>query len=240
MSKKIMPLALAAVTAAMFAVPATTSATLVPLHVNNATTANVAGGAAILRSSKGNITCDKVTGKVTPEAGGTTGTMTLTFGPNCIRDGNPNQPCTSINPAEPAKSISTTPLPYHLVTLDAHGGQATGSNGLKGVLVTPSANGAFAHFICHVFGIPFAFAIGGNGLLGTITAPNCGVASTQSTVSFQAAGGTTTQTHRFTHGATTSTTTGPWSLSVSGQPASQEATVTLTNANGTASTLVCT
>jgi hypothetical protein len=241
MSKKIMLLALAAVTAAMFAVPATASATFVPLHLEPTPASfSINGGAATLRGPIGTIKCEKVAGTATPEAGGTTGKVTLTFGGGCNLGG---VVCTSTG--EAAGNIKTEELTYHLLTLDAHGTGVTGSHAQAGILMTPNANTLFAKFVCQTPFFPTTVEVKGNGVLGTITSPTCGTSSTTSTMAFQpAAAGSSTQTHRYTHGATAATTTGPFNLTASGGEASQEATATLTAKNAAGETisskLVCT
>jgi hypothetical protein len=236
MSKKIMLLALAAVTAAMFAMPAAASATFESLHMSpTPAKLHVKGvGHATLRSEGGqNITCNGVSGTVTPEAGGTTGKLVLTFGPHCT--GPTGETCVGTNPVAPSGSITTTTLPYHLVTLKGK---------TPGVLITPGTedNKSFAHFNCNVFGFPVQTTVEGNGVLGTITAPACGGTSSTATLSFKSVGeNSTTQLHRQVAGTTEGTI---WSLSKGGNPAAQEAHATLTATNSTGgvvnTTLVCT
>jgi hypothetical protein len=233
MNKKIMLLALAAVTAAMFAMPAAASATFESLHMSpTPAKLHVKGvGHATLRSEGGqNITCNGVSGTVTPEAGGTTGLLVLTFGPHCT--GPTGETCVGTNPAAPSGSITTTTLPYHLVTLKGKS---------AGVLITP-ISAAFAHFNCNVFGFPVQTTVEGNGVLGTITAPACGTLTTTATLSFSSVGGnSTTQLHRQVAGTTEGAI---WSLSKGGNPAAQEAhaTLTATNSSGVvvSTNLVCT
>jgi len=222
MNKKIMLLALAAISSAMFAMPSLASAELLPLHMTpTPAKLDMHGvGKTILRSSGGTITCNGLTSasSATPEAGGTTGTMTLRFGGECKHSllGT----CTSSSPADSSGFITTTPLPYHLVTIDTGVTPAS-----PGVLVTPGSGGAFAHFNCGFAQV----TVEGNGVLGTITSPACGGTSSTATISFLASpAGSTTQQHRFTEGSTAEKTTGPWSLSVGGNPASMEAHATLT------------
>jgi hypothetical protein len=233
MSKKIMLLALAAVTAAMFAMPAAASATFESLHMSpTPAKLHVKGvGHMTLRSDGGqNFTCNGVSGTATPEAGGTTGTLVLTFGPHCT--GPTGETCVGTNPAAPSGSITTTTLPYHLVTLKGKS---------AGILITP-ANGAFAHLNCNVFGFPVQTTWQGNGFLGTITAPACGALSSTATLSLSSVEAqTTTQLHRQVAGTTEATI---WSLSKGGNPAAVEAHATLTATNSTGgvvtTTLVCT
>jgi hypothetical protein len=229
MSKKIMLLALSVAATAMFALPATASASLesVSLHMSpTPAQLHIAGGTATLRSGGGTVTCSKVSGTATPSAGGTTGTMTLTFGPHCT--GPTGETCGN-HPGAASGTIVTTPLTYHLVTLKGKS---------PGVLIKP-VSGAFAHFDCNVFGFPVQNTVEGNGVLGTITAPSCGgEATSTATLSFKATG--TAQQHTEIEG----TTPGPYTLTKGGEAASQEAhaTLTATDAAGAAvkTTLVCT
>jgi hypothetical protein len=228
MNKKIIMLALAAATAAVFAMPSAASATLQSLHTTpTPAKLDIAGvGQVKLRTitfgGTSTITCNTVTGTATPEAGGTTGTLTLRFGGSCT---SATGTCTSSSPIDSSGFITTTPLPYHLVTIDV---TKTPTTVAPGILVTPGSGGAVAHWICGGF---VSTTLGGNGLLGTITSPACGGTSSTKTISFKAAGETTTQQHRFTEGLTEATTTGAWSLTKELNPASLEAHATLTATN---------
>ena len=220
MNKKIMLLALGAVSAVVLALPAMASA-LIPLHINPMAQGTVvpvttpAGAPKPFLSSlntsnnsTSRITCDSVTGTATFNAGGTTGTLNLTFGPNC----NANPPgvaCRSTSPNETAGNIATTGLPFHLVTLP---GKA------PGVLVTPSGDGSFAHIICSIL----AFTVTGNGVIGRIENPECGKSSTTADVVFeQSAEGI--QKHTTVEG-----TPDHWSLKKGTEHAAQNATARLT------------
>ena len=174
MSKKIMLLALAAVSAAVFVLPATASA-LVPLHLTptpeGPQTIDDTGATAPTLSTAGGTTvvCDEFHGNAEFEPGGTTGTMNLTFGPNCRVGGFIS--CTSAG--EPTGNIATTALPFHLATL---------ASGDPGVLVTPGANNHFATFTC--FGVNTV--VTGNGVLGEIEFPDCGNISDEADIDFNA------------------------------------------------------
>jgi hypothetical protein len=220
MSKKIMLLALAAVTAAMFALPAAAAAD--SLHITPAPSAgdktiHGVGGATLTTTDGTTVTCAGFKGTANFESG-TTGTMQLTFGGDCT--GPFGSTCTSNTPAESSGNIQTTVLPFHLVTLKGK---------LPGVLVTPSTDGAFAHFICGGF---ISVTVTGNGVLGTITSPSCEGESSTATVSFgQSAAGVQNHTEL-------ENTAGVWRLKKGEAFAAQNAHGTLTL--GSTSKLVCT
>jgi hypothetical protein len=219
--KKIMLLALAAVCAAVFALPATASA-LLPLHLNptpgGAQTIDSNGKAILSTSGSGiKVECQGFSGSATFEAGGTTGTMQLTFGPNCTTSFGGT--CTNEGLAS---SIKTTSLPFHLVTV----------GGKPGVLVTPGANEHFATFTCHnVLGLTIESVVKGNGVIGTITAPECGASSKEATIVFSGEKGV--QNHKTVDGTTTE-----YSLTKGSETAAQSAHGTLTLSE--ISQLVCT
>lgn len=98
--------------------------------------------------------------------------------------------CTTIG--WPAGAIQTTTLPFHLKTVKHEGAES------PGVLITPGSNSAhgphIATFECGFIG---NFAVGGNGLVGTIAAPLEDQKSNKATVRFGSAEAeSTTQTHR--------------------------------------------
>jgi hypothetical protein len=173
MSKKIMLLALAAVSAAVFVLPATASA-LVPLHLNptpsGAKTIDDTGlvNPTLSLHDETTIECDSFHGTANFNAGGTTGSISLTFGPNCHVVGL-GVSCTSTG--ETSGNIATLSLPFDLVTLP---------NNFPGVLVTPNAAAArFATFSC--FGIQTI--VSGNGVIGTIE-NECGETSEEADILF--------------------------------------------------------
>jgi hypothetical protein len=172
MNKKIMLLALAAVSAVVLALPAMASA-LVPLHLNPTPsgTQTIHGGPGSLSTGSSTVSCNGVSGGLTFESGGTTGTMNLKFGGGCTSSGFS---CNS--PGEASGNIATTALPFHLVTL---------ANEKPGVLVTPNASGSFAHIEC-AFGL-VKFTVTGNGVIGTIE-QECGEISNRADIDFNAVG----------------------------------------------------
>jgi hypothetical protein len=177
MSKKIMLLALAAISAAVFALPATASA-FISLHLKSAPAGaqaidDLTPGNPTLTTAGSTIECETFSGSATfDDTGGTTGKMNLKFSGNC-KELTFNSSCHSTG--APNGTIETTTLPFHLVTL---------TNQKPGVLVTPSTDGSFAHVEC--FGTLVKFTVGGNGILGTITSPGCGGKGTSATIDFNA------------------------------------------------------
>jgi hypothetical protein len=169
MNKKIMLLVLAAVSAAVLALPAMASA-LVPLHTSKLQTGTVSGGAFTFSKTGGTtVTCETTTGTTTSTTT-TTGTLVLLFH-GCKSSGIS---CNSTG--QPAGTIETTVLTYHLLTL---------TEKKPGILLTPNeSTGVIGHFTCSFL----SFTWEGNGLLGTITSPECGKSSTSSTWSFKATG----------------------------------------------------
>jgi hypothetical protein len=213
MNKKIMLLAVAAVSAVVLALPAMASAML-PLHTAKIQKSTVSGGAATLSKTGGTtVTCEKTTGTSTATTT-TTGNLTLLFH-GCKSSG-----ITCTSPGQTAGTIETTALTYHLLTL---------TNKEPGILVTPNGStGVFAHFSCSFL----SFTVEGNGVLGTITSPKCGVASSTATMSFKALG-VGVQQHTTVEGTATK-----YQLTSGGQNAAQEVTTTVTSPE--ADTLTCT
>jgi hypothetical protein len=229
MNRKILLSALAAVSAAVLVVPATASA-YIPLHLepmaaNTLVPVTTPAGApapflSALNTNGGatsTVICNSVTGNATFDAGGTTGTLNLTFGGSCNTGG---VSCRSTAPNEPAGNIQTTTLPFELVTLPGK---------LPGVLVTPNADGSFAHILCAIV----AFTVTGNGVIGTIENVKCDETKATADVSFeQASHGI--QKHTKVEGTETI-----YSLKKGAEHAAQVATARLTFANPIPK-LVCT
>ena len=223
MNKKIMLLALAAVSAVVFALPATASA-LIPLHLKTAPLGaqpidDVTPGNPTLTTAGVKIECNTFTGSATfDDTGGTTGKISLSFSNNC-KESIFGTSCNS--PGKAAGTIETTSLPFHLVTL---------ANNKPGVLVTPSADGSFAHVECFFGGIKFT--VSGNGLVGTITQPACGGKSKDATIDFNATAAGV-QEHTTVAGTPT-----VYRLQKEGENAAQDSIGTLTLSNEP--TLECT
>ncbi|HEX7278461.1 MAG TPA: hypothetical protein VF255_02450 [Solirubrobacterales bacterium] len=181
MSKRIKLLALGVISTVLLAVPATTSA-ITPLHLSLSPVGGLKIddiGADPRLSTTGGTTvqCDSVSGNWTFNPGGTTGTIELTFGPNCTT--NLGGTCTS---AGSASSITTGILPLDLATVQQPGGGV-----VPGVLIT-LAGGQFASFTCHnVAGfLTVDSVVKGNGLIGKMTAPICGETRAEAHVGFNA------------------------------------------------------
>lgn len=197
MSKKMMLLALSAVAAALFALPAVASAT--PAHISAAENFTVTKGAVsalgLLETTGGEkVECaGGVSGTGTFE-NTTTGTITLEFS-GCA---NACQSSAAEGGTPVANQIRTTALPFHLIT---------GSTTNAAILITPNAaTGVFAHFNC-AFGF-VQRTVKGNGVIGTITSPNCGAAAAKTgVVKFEQTAGV--QKHTTYTGVTYGLTSGP-------------------------------
>ncbi len=171
MSKKMMLLALAVASAAMFALPTVASATEV--HVSTAavgwTAASEAGTTTVLKTSTNStVTCTSATGSGQFDAGSTTtGTYHLLFH-GCKNNLGLN--CTSGTLSTGTITVTGS---YHLITV---------AEKKPGILMTGSGTGvtetAFADFSC--FGV--TVQVFGNGIIGTITSPECGKASKTATL----------------------------------------------------------
>lgn len=170
--KKMMLLALAAASVAMFALPAVASAH--PWHLSQTSTFTVSGPAGNLTTTSGttvNCTSTKGSGSFTTTTGGN---VTLSFH-GCNVGG---LPCTSAN--QPSGTIVTNPaaLAFDAIMI---------ANNTPGILITPTSatevtpgKKLFSEFNC--FGLNTK--VFGTGVIGTITTPGCGVASTTAGLSF--------------------------------------------------------
>lgn len=178
MKHKMMMLALVAVSAAMFALPAVASAgspkidaAKYPLSFTSA------GGTSELRSATGDVVhCTSNHGKGS-YATSTTGTIELTF-TGCQAFGGE---CHSAG--QPSGTITTGTSEFHNVYL-------TSGITTPGVLVTPPTGGVFTTFECF-----FGFAhivVTGNGIIGHLEAPKCGAKSKTGTLKFGATGSSQT------------------------------------------------
>jgi outer membrane protein W len=165
MNKKIMMLALAAVSAAMFALPAVASAEHV--HISAIGEFGVTGGAGTLTRADGNnVTGTGVTGKGKFTTTTTGGDLTLTFtGAKSSSLGVHCQTTTT-----PTGIIHTTELEFHLITV---------TKNVPGILITSNA-GHFATFEC----AGATVSVTGPGILGELTKPKCGEKSVEATLSF--------------------------------------------------------
>jgi hypothetical protein len=176
MKKRTIMFALAAVSAALFALPAVASAGEWKIDPANGVfplNYTIAGGSTTLTAGQ-TVTCSSSTGsgKYTTA---TTGELTLTFH-NCKTLGIFN--CTSAG--QPAGTIKTTALTTHNVKLEPSPSTVTG------VLITPNA-GHFASFTC-AGGIA-SVVVNGNGIIGEVTSPACNTASTTAVLDFTTSAG---------------------------------------------------
>jgi hypothetical protein len=180
MSKKMMLLALAAVSAAMFAMPAVASATF--NHLDKTSTFKVHGPAGHLSTTQNEETvhCTTTTGEGTFTTT-TTATMELVFhGCNTTVFGFKFN-CTS--PEQPTGTIATTPMEADLIELDA------GGNGIR--VRHDGARTALAHFECAGQQKTVAGSV-----IGTLIEPDCNVASNTATVDFNWTGVHGKQEHK--------------------------------------------
>jgi len=179
MQKRITVILLAALGASVLALPSLASA-FETLHINptpsGAKTIDGVGSPALTTDGSGSgvklkVTCTKFSGTASFNAGGTTGSMELTYGPTCESAGIH---CQSSGAA--TGEITSETLPFDLVTV------GTTFPGKPGILVTPPASGVFAKFTCGVIVVE----VKGNGVIGTITSPACGAKSSEPTIEFKA------------------------------------------------------
>jgi hypothetical protein len=183
MKNKMMLLALAAVSAAMFALPAVASAgepVIDPGSGKFPLKFTSAGGHSELRAAnEPAITCTSNSGAGQYNTG-TTGEISLTFhGCNTSFFGFPLS-CNSAG--QPSGTIKTGTSVFHNAYL-------TDSKTTPGVLVTPPTGGVFTTIICGGFA---NIEVKGNGILGHLTAPKCGETSKTATLDFTATGSSQT------------------------------------------------
>ena len=122
----------------------------------------IAGFTSIINFGGFGATCKEIKGNATWETT-TTGTIDLSiigcgFGP--------------FGTCAPAEAKG---LPFHLLTLPVD---------KPGILITPPAGGLYFKIVC----TNVTFEVQGNGLIGTITAPNCGTESSTVTIKFSRTG----------------------------------------------------
>jgi len=226
MNKKLMLLALAAVSAAIFALPSVASAELA--HISSTgkfTLANKAGTNTTLTEHEKTtkVTCTQATGN--GEFTTTTkGTITISF--HGCTENVFSTSCTGEVPShEPAGTITTTLLEFHLIEID---------NNTPGVLITPK-EGHFATFTCA--GGLVTKKVGGNGIIGHITAA-CGEAKVSQEIDFHSTNETTPgDTQKYTQITTAGT---KFDLTSNGVTAAQDGTGSITFSDGKARSIVCT
>jgi hypothetical protein len=162
MSKKIMLLALAAVSAALFAMPAVASAGTWDISPTNATF-SIDGTTAQLTTANRTVHCTSSTGNGSYTSA-TTGNIELTF-----------SGCTSLgtkcwtNPPfkESEQKITTTEMVFHNVELE---------NNVPGIQIT--GNGAAQHMASFKCGFGLVTVVVSGNVLGEVTKPLCGAAAT--------------------------------------------------------------
>jgi len=219
MSKKMMLLALAVVSAAAFALPAGASAA--ELHLTNVTKFTGTSSAGTLSAKEEPVIECKGPNHVegTVSAGGTTGTISLDY-TECF---SLFFPCNTAG--APSKTIKTGGT-FHLITVNP-------LNPKPAILITPE----HTTVICP--GIPNTTTVTGN-LIGTITSPECGKSSKKMTMSFNSSSGPT-QEHKTYTGVTynlTAQTVTP--EGVGGAIKEAGLTATATTESTTEGTLDCT
>ncbi|HET9197050.1 MAG TPA: hypothetical protein VFN92_02180 [Solirubrobacterales bacterium] len=167
-------LALAVVSAAMFALPAVASAgEWVADNATGKTFSVTKVTNPVLRASNGDVvTCTGLTGEGSYTST-TTGNITLDF-TGCTEDKFGTK-CTT-NGAGTAGTISVTNKVFHNVII----GSAADSNTPIGVLIT--SGGTFATFTCG--GGLLEITVTGN-VIGEVESPNCGVAGTTYNLNFE-------------------------------------------------------
>ena len=171
MSKKMMLLALAVASAALFALP--TFASAQEIHFDTATSFTGTGPASsLLATGEPTISCastDITNGVI--NAGGTTGSLTIDdTGCSAPNPFGGTAPCKT--KGAPLSNTIATGGTFHLITI---------KSGVPGILLTMNTT----EFECSVFGFAFVTHVTGN-LIGTITSPACGASSNQIKLSFSA------------------------------------------------------
>jgi hypothetical protein len=168
MSKKIMLLALAVASVAMFALPAAASAQEIHLEGVSKFT-GTAGAGSLTAEGEPVITCESSDTEGTVETGGTTGTISLDFtGCHTTVFGFTAKCRTTGSPLDNTIKSSGT---FHLITI---------SSGVPGILVTPVVTTISCAGITNT--------ITGGNLIGTVTKPACGAESKEMTTVFEATG----------------------------------------------------
>ena len=172
MSKKMMLLALAVASVAMFALPAASSAEEIHLTGVSSFTGDATAG-SLTAEGEPTITCETGDVSGTVQTGGTTGSITLDFtGCHTTVFGFTAKCHTSGSPAD--NTIRTTGTAHFITT----------SDGPASLTTTDTVN-----IVCA--GISNTIVHG--AVIGTITSPACGVASTTMTINY--AGSNNIQAH---------------------------------------------
>ena len=191
MSKKLMLLALAAVSAVMFALPAAASAN--SWHITKAEKFTATGGKATLTvdpieagESVNEVECTSNSASGEYENTTTGKNLTITF-TGCNSGGFP---CTT--PGQSSGTIKTTDLTFHNIMLEQS------PKRIPGVLITSNA-GHFATFECIIVFIPVHIEVRGNGIVGEVE-KECGTSSKEAGLNFESVA---TGTQKYTQTETT-------------------------------------
>ncbi len=221
MSKKLILLAVAAVSAVLFALPAVASAET--WHITKAEKFTAHGGHALLTvdmPEATEITCQSNTATGEYENTTTGKNLVLTFHQCEVAGTGGFIPCNT--PGLPSGTIRTTALTFHNIMVEKE---------KPAILITPN-NGHFATFNC-----PFIHInVRGNGIIGEVE-KKCGESSKEAGLSFTSVD-TGTQTWRQ---ITTAGTVFDLTSSKNGEPpftASEDATGMVTF--GSSQTITCT
>jgi hypothetical protein len=168
MSKKIMLLALAVTSFAMFALPAAASAQDVHLEGVTSFSGN-AGAGSLTAENEPVITCESGDVEGTVSGGGTTGEISLDFtGCHTTVLGLTAKCHTNLSPLD--NTIKSSGV-FHLGTIGAS---------KPGIIVTP--------VVTTVICAKISNTITGGQIIGTITSPACGTKSASMTTKFAATG----------------------------------------------------
>ncbi|HWO82204.1 MAG TPA: hypothetical protein VNM38_00240 [Solirubrobacterales bacterium] len=180
MSKKMMLLALAAVSAVMFVLPAAASANWGVTPTNAKFTGSGPAG-KLFASGEPTIECAGPNTGSGAYENGTTGTLSLEFAGCQAEFLGITVPCSTIV-AEPTKKIIITSGTFHNVTI---------TSGKRGVLVTP------ANTVIKCQNIANTITVSGS-VIGEVTAPTaaCPVATKTITLNFAVTGSPSTQVHK--------------------------------------------
>ena len=231
MTKKLMPLALAALSAVMFALPAVASAN--SWHITTAEKFTATGGAATLTvdpleagESVNHVECasNEATGEYENTTTGKN--LTITF-KGCHLAGTPSAPCTT--PGQASGVIKTTDLTFHNIMLDQN-------PRIPGILITLNA-GHFATLECLIFFIKVHIDVNGNGIVGQVER-ECGTTSKEAGLLFESP---TTGTQRWTQTETEGTKYDlTWTETTNNKTRTASLDATLTLRFGSSQTINCT
>jgi hypothetical protein len=229
MLKKMMKFNLLVVSAAVFAMPVSASAT--PLHISSTGAFTVKGGAWVFSTTSGvTITCGEVSGSGTFSTT-TKGSMQLKLGPTCTTTlFGVTDHCQSESQVDPPAATETgiirlTPLTFDLIT------NTQGFTTVPAILITPVGI-RFADIECETIFGTSSFAVEGAGVIGRISSPACGGKSASVTLDFNAT----------LHGVQEldELTGSFYHLSKSGEEAALNMEATMAFSDGVSRTLTCT